>query len=135
MKKTIPLCCNVSVAIIKAFCCCCFKEARSSYRKILTESARKLNAQGSQLGACIEKARPYYEARRLAKEVCERVFFFPLKTCTVILPDAETHVLEYSSPRRSGKENVLRLTSVKKVIQRISLGLMIITGQDSPCVP
>ncbi|XP_008279502.1 SH3 domain-binding protein 5-like [Stegastes partitus] len=43
-------------------------EARSSYRRILTESARKLNAQGSQLGACIDKARPYYEARRLAKE-------------------------------------------------------------------
>ncbi|XP_061615983.1 SH3 domain-binding protein 5-like isoform X2 [Phyllopteryx taeniolatus] len=44
------------------------QDARSSYRKILTDSARKLNAQGSQLGACIEKARPYYEARRLAKE-------------------------------------------------------------------
>ncbi|XP_064206227.1 SH3-binding domain protein 5-like, a [Anguilla rostrata] len=43
-------------------------DARSGYRKILTESARKLNAQGSQLGTCIEKARPYYEARRLAKE-------------------------------------------------------------------
>ncbi|KAG5264599.1 hypothetical protein AALO_G00255970 [Alosa alosa] len=43
-------------------------EARSSYRRILTDSARKLNAQGSQLGTCIEKARPYYEARRLAKE-------------------------------------------------------------------
>ncbi|RVE63098.1 hypothetical protein OJAV_G00165080 [Oryzias javanicus] len=43
-------------------------DARSSYRKILTESARKLNAQSSQLGGCIEKARPYYEARRLAKE-------------------------------------------------------------------
>ncbi|XP_068455163.1 SH3 domain-binding protein 5-like [Clinocottus analis] len=43
-------------------------EARSSYRRILTDSARKLNTQGSQLGACIEKARPYYEARRLAKE-------------------------------------------------------------------
>lgn len=55
----------------------CFKEARSSYRKILTESARKLNAQGSQLGACIEKARPYYEARRLAKEVRKRVLSFP----------------------------------------------------------
>lgn len=25
--------------------------------------------QGSHLGSCIEKARPYYEARRLAKEV------------------------------------------------------------------
>ncbi|KAI4818150.1 hypothetical protein KUCAC02_011510, partial [Chaenocephalus aceratus] len=43
-------------------------EARSSYRRVLTDSARRLNAQGSQLGACIEKARPYYEARRLAKE-------------------------------------------------------------------
>ncbi|XP_028820637.1 SH3 domain-binding protein 5-like isoform X1 [Denticeps clupeoides] len=43
-------------------------EARFSYRRILTDSARKLNAQGSQLGSCIEKARPYYEARRLAKE-------------------------------------------------------------------
>ncbi|KAK5892086.1 hypothetical protein CesoFtcFv8_012503 [Champsocephalus esox] len=43
-------------------------DARSGYRKILTESARKLNAHSSQLGGCIEKARPYYEARRLAKE-------------------------------------------------------------------
>ncbi|KAM9259551.1 SH3 domain-binding protein 5-like [Morus bassanus] len=43
-------------------------EARTAYRRILSESARKLNAQGSQLGNCIEKARPYYEARRLAKE-------------------------------------------------------------------
>ncbi|CAL9706101.1 unnamed protein product [Knipowitschia caucasica] len=43
-------------------------DARSNYRKILTESARKLNTQSSQLGTCIEKARPYYEARRLAKE-------------------------------------------------------------------
>ncbi|XP_051271311.1 SH3 domain-binding protein 5-like [Dicentrarchus labrax] len=43
-------------------------DARSSYRRILTDSARKLNAQGSQLGACIDKARPYYESRRLAKE-------------------------------------------------------------------
>ncbi|XP_072249627.1 SH3-binding domain protein 5-like, a [Leuresthes tenuis] len=43
-------------------------DARSGYRKILTESARKLNAHSSQLGSCIDKARPYYEARRLAKE-------------------------------------------------------------------
>ncbi|XP_033929474.1 SH3 domain-binding protein 5-like [Melopsittacus undulatus] len=43
-------------------------EARTAYRRILSESARKLNAQGSQLGTCIDKARPYYEARRLAKE-------------------------------------------------------------------
>ncbi|XP_029814724.1 uncharacterized protein LOC115307320, partial [Manacus vitellinus] len=42
--------------------------ARSAYRRILSESARKLNSQGSQLGNCIERARPYYEARRRAKE-------------------------------------------------------------------
>ncbi|KAM7142422.1 SH3 domain-binding protein 5-like isoform 2-T4 [Molossus nigricans] len=46
-------------------------EARTTYRRILQESARKLNTQGSHLGSCIEKARPYYEARRLAKEVNE----------------------------------------------------------------
>lgn len=46
-----------------------FQEARTTYRRILQESARKLNMQGSHLGSCIEKARPYYEARRLAKEV------------------------------------------------------------------
>ncbi|PIO29793.1 hypothetical protein AB205_0022850 [Aquarana catesbeiana] len=42
--------------------------ARTAYRRILTESARRLNSLATQLGACIEKARPYYEARRLAKE-------------------------------------------------------------------
>ncbi|XP_026880298.2 SH3-binding domain protein 5-like, a [Electrophorus electricus] len=46
--------------------------ARSHYRKILTDSARKLNAQNTQLGTCIEKARPYYEARRLAKEAQQK---------------------------------------------------------------
>ncbi|XP_063794367.1 SH3 domain-binding protein 5-like [Pseudophryne corroboree] len=43
-------------------------DARTAYRRILSESARRLNALTTQLGACIEKARPYYEARRLAKE-------------------------------------------------------------------
>ncbi|OCT66151.1 SH3 domain-binding protein 5-like [Xenopus laevis] len=43
-------------------------EARTAYRRILSESARRLNGLATQLGACIDKARPYYEARRLAKE-------------------------------------------------------------------
>lgn len=53
------------------------QEARTTYRRILQESARKLNMQGSHLGSCIEKARPYYEARRLAKEV------WPIVCCLV----------------------------------------------------
>uniref|UniRef100_F7DWH3 SH3 domain-binding protein 5 n=1 Tax=Equus caballus TaxID=9796 RepID=F7DWH3_HORSE len=47
-------------------------DARTTYRRILQESARKLNTQGSHLGSCIEKARPYYEARRLAKEETQK---------------------------------------------------------------
>ncbi|EGW03226.1 SH3 domain-binding protein 5-like [Cricetulus griseus] len=34
-------------------------EARTTSRRILQKSARKLNTQGSHLGSCIEKARPY----------------------------------------------------------------------------
>lgn len=64
------ICSHGAVDQILSFSCVkTIQDARSGYRKILTESARKLNAQSSQLGGCIEKARPYYEARRLAKEV------------------------------------------------------------------
>ncbi|CAM4544570.1 unnamed protein product, partial [Caretta caretta] len=43
-------------------------EARTTYRRILSEPNRKLNTQVSQIGNCVEKVQPYYEARRLAKE-------------------------------------------------------------------
>lgn len=44
------------------------QEVRSSHRRIMSESVLKLKAKSSELGSCIEKARPYYEARRKAKE-------------------------------------------------------------------
>lgn len=44
------------------------QEVRSSHRRILSESVLKLKGKSSELGSCIEKARPYYEARRKAKE-------------------------------------------------------------------
>uniref|UniRef100_A0A8C2GQR0 SH3 domain-binding protein 5 n=1 Tax=Cyprinus carpio TaxID=7962 RepID=A0A8C2GQR0_CYPCA len=44
------------------------QEVRSSHRRIMNESVLKLKAKSSELGSCIEKARPYYEARRKAKE-------------------------------------------------------------------
>jgi len=43
-------------------------EARGAFRQMLTESAVKLNALSKKLGSCIEKARPYYEARMHCKE-------------------------------------------------------------------
>ena len=43
--------------------------ARAGFRQVLTESTQKLNALSKKLGTCIEKARPYYEARMKAKEV------------------------------------------------------------------
>lgn len=44
------------------------QEVRSSHRRIMSESVLKLKTKSSELGSCIEKARPYYEARRKAKE-------------------------------------------------------------------
>ncbi len=39
----------------------------------MSESVLKLKTKSSALGSCIEKARPYYEARRKAKEVEEHL--------------------------------------------------------------
>lgn len=44
------------------------QEVRSSHRRIMNESVLKIKAKSSELGSCIEKARPYYEARKKAKE-------------------------------------------------------------------
>lgn len=46
------------------------QEARSTFRQVLTESTHQLNALAKKLGSCIDKARPYYDARFNAKEVC-----------------------------------------------------------------
>ncbi|XP_030637491.1 SH3-binding domain protein 5-like, a [Chanos chanos] len=48
-------------------------EARESHGKVLSESVRKLNVLSTQLGGCIEKARPYYEARRMAKAAQQEI--------------------------------------------------------------
>ena len=42
-------------------------EARGAFRQMLTESAVRLNGLSKKLGGCIEKARPYYEARMHCK--------------------------------------------------------------------
>ncbi|XP_071945506.1 uncharacterized protein [Antedon mediterranea] len=44
-------------------------EARASFRQALTDSTQSLNAISKQLGTCIDKARPFYEARQRAKEL------------------------------------------------------------------
>lgn len=46
-----------------------FQDARAAFRQELSESTQKLNAMSKKLGACIDKARPYYDARMRAKEV------------------------------------------------------------------
>lgn len=46
-----------------------FQDARASFRQALTDSTHQLNALAKKLGSCVEKARPYYDARMKAKEV------------------------------------------------------------------
>ena len=57
------------------------QEARANFRQTLTESTQQLNALAKKLGSCIEKARPYYEARLRLKEVGE--FFQFIDTTTL----------------------------------------------------
>ncbi|XP_060552165.1 SH3 domain-binding protein 5-like isoform X2 [Ruditapes philippinarum] len=44
-------------------------DARASFRQALTDSTYKLDALAKKLGSCVDKARPYYEARLKSKEV------------------------------------------------------------------
>lgn len=46
-----------------------FQEARATFRELLCESTVKIDSLAKKLGACIEKSRPYYDARFKAKEV------------------------------------------------------------------
>ncbi|CAB3378531.1 Hypothetical predicted protein [Cloeon dipterum] len=43
-------------------------EARAAFRQLLMESTRRIDELARKLGSCIERARPYYEARLRAKE-------------------------------------------------------------------
>ncbi|XP_063217754.1 uncharacterized protein LOC134528243 [Bacillus rossius redtenbacheri] len=43
-------------------------EARAAFRQLLCESTVRINGLAKKLGNCVERARPYYEARMKAKE-------------------------------------------------------------------
>ncbi|XP_069119716.1 uncharacterized protein [Argopecten irradians] len=43
-------------------------DGRAGFRQALSESTQKLNTLAKKLGACVEKARPYYDARVKVKE-------------------------------------------------------------------
>ncbi|RLU26416.1 hypothetical protein DMN91_000210 [Ooceraea biroi] len=46
-------------------------EARATFRELLCESTLKIDTLAKKLGACIEKSRPYYDARFKAKEALQ----------------------------------------------------------------
>ncbi|KAG7210101.1 hypothetical protein KM043_011668 [Ampulex compressa] len=46
-------------------------EARATFRELLCESTVKIDSLAKKLGACIEKSRPYYDARFKAKEALQ----------------------------------------------------------------
>lgn len=50
------------------FCDC--QSGRNTFRQLLAETTRTLNELSQKLGKCVDKARPYYEARVKAREVC-----------------------------------------------------------------
>lgn len=44
-------------------------EARGKFRQALSDATRKLNELGNKLGSCVERSRPYYNARIHAKQL------------------------------------------------------------------
>lgn len=46
-----------------------FQDARSHFRQLLSESSQKIDNLAKKLGSCVERARPYYEARIRSKEL------------------------------------------------------------------
>nr|CAD7453217.1 unnamed protein product [Timema tahoe] len=46
-------------------------ESRAAFRQLLCESTVRIDGLAKKLGACVEKARPYYEARMKAKEALQ----------------------------------------------------------------
>ncbi|CAG5124537.1 unnamed protein product, partial [Candidula unifasciata] len=43
-------------------------DARAAFRQVLSDSTQRLNGLAKKLGACVDKARPYYDARMRLKE-------------------------------------------------------------------
>lgn len=45
------------------------QDARAKFRQLLCDTTLQIDALGKKLGSCVERARPYYEARMKSKEV------------------------------------------------------------------
>ena len=58
------------------YCIVLLKNARAKFRKLLTESTQKLECLSKNLGKCIERAKPYYDARVKANEVRDQFYAF-----------------------------------------------------------
>ena len=68
------------------------QEARAEFRQLLCDSSVRINALAKKLGSCVEKARPYYEARIKAKEVsCVLCICVDGQMCLFSLNSVYTH--------------------------------------------
>lgn len=54
-------------------------ECRTSFRQLLCESSAKVDAIRIKLGMCVERARPYYEARFYANELLKQTQLAAMK--------------------------------------------------------
>ena len=45
------------------------QDSRACFRQLLSDSSHKINLLSKQLGSCVEKSKPYYDARCKAKEL------------------------------------------------------------------
>lgn len=55
-----------------------FQEARQKFRSVLTEATLRLDEMVKKIGKSVEDSKPYWEARKVARQVCQSRLYFTL---------------------------------------------------------
>lgn len=53
------------------------QDARQKFRSVLVEATVKLDELVKKIGKAVEESKPYWEARRLARQVSQPCLFYP----------------------------------------------------------
>ncbi|MGH0132831.1 UNVERIFIED_CONTAM: hypothetical protein FKN15_052586 [Acipenser sinensis] len=56
------------VLVLISDCCCTLQEARQKFRSVLVEATVKLDELVKKIGKAVEESKPYWEARRVARQ-------------------------------------------------------------------
>lgn len=62
----------LSVSKCYSNCICVYQDSRQKFRTVLVEATVKLDEQVKKIGKAVEESKPFWEARRVARQVRSR---------------------------------------------------------------